>query len=205
MPHSAAWKSPSNTRRRACSSASQVGHSRRSSIGVLTCSSTSNWRAPSSTQPSSPCNADVDSSRARGRHRRLALRWGCRAVGRLEHHPGARWHRSHVGTRCSSLPQAREVLAAALRNTDRTSTSGCTPSRGVIVSTAVQDALALLAANPVAATDDRDLRAARFDAGLAFVHFDVGHGGRGGDISEHADVEETFSAAGAADWSGRNA
>ena len=67
---------------------------------------------------------------------------------------------------------------------------------------AVDDAGALLAAHPVA--EDRELRGARFDAGLAFVHFDAGHGGRGGDISEHADVEEVFSAAGAADWSARN-
>jgi alkylation response protein AidB-like acyl-CoA dehydrogenase len=72
------------------------------------------------------------------------------------------------------------------------------------VSSAADDARALLAAHPVASTNDRELRAARFDAGLAFVHFDVGQGGRAGDIGEQADVEEVFRAAGAADWSGRN-
>jgi alkylation response protein AidB-like acyl-CoA dehydrogenase len=72
------------------------------------------------------------------------------------------------------------------------------------MTTTVDDAQALLARHPVATTDDRDLRAARFDAGLAFVHFDCGHGGRGGDVRDQADVEEVFRAAGAADWSGRN-
>jgi 3-oxochol-4-en-24-oyl-CoA dehydrogenase len=72
------------------------------------------------------------------------------------------------------------------------------------VNSSVADAQALLVAHPVATTADSELRAARFDAGLAFVHFDSGHGGRGGDISEQADVEEVFRAAGSADWSGRN-
>ena len=71
--------------------------------------------------------------------------------------------------------------------------------------TAVSDAQALLAVHPVATTADRDLRGRRAsDAGLAFVHFDTGHGGRGGDISDQADVEEVFRAAGAAEWTGRN-
>jgi alkylation response protein AidB-like acyl-CoA dehydrogenase len=70
--------------------------------------------------------------------------------------------------------------------------------------TAASDARELLAAHPVATTPDRELRAARFDAGLAFVHFDVGFGGRGGAVSEQADVEDVFSAAGATDWSTRN-
>jgi len=70
--------------------------------------------------------------------------------------------------------------------------------------TAVADARELLAAHPVATTPDRELRAARFDAGLAFVHFDAGFGGRGGSISDQVDVEEVFTAAGAADWSARN-
>jgi alkylation response protein AidB-like acyl-CoA dehydrogenase len=72
------------------------------------------------------------------------------------------------------------------------------------VSTAVDDARALIAAHPVESTPDRELRAARFDAGLAFVHFDPGCGGRGGEIAEHAEVEEVFVRAGAADWSARN-
>jgi alkylation response protein AidB-like acyl-CoA dehydrogenase len=70
--------------------------------------------------------------------------------------------------------------------------------------TAVADARELLVTHPVATTPDRELRAARFDAGLAFVHFDVGFGGRSGSISEQADLEEVFTAAGAADWSARN-
>jgi alkylation response protein AidB-like acyl-CoA dehydrogenase len=70
--------------------------------------------------------------------------------------------------------------------------------------TAVADARELLVTHPVATTPDRELRAARFDAGLAFVHFDVGFGGRSGSISDQADVEEVFTAAGAADWSARN-
>jgi alkylation response protein AidB-like acyl-CoA dehydrogenase len=72
------------------------------------------------------------------------------------------------------------------------------------MTSAVEDARALLASHPVATTPDSELRAARFDAGLAFVHFDAGHGGRGGTPSEQADVEEVFGAAGAADWSARN-
>jgi 3-oxochol-4-en-24-oyl-CoA dehydrogenase len=69
---------------------------------------------------------------------------------------------------------------------------------------AVDDARELLAAHPVATTPDRELRAARFDVGLAFVHFETGFGGRGADFSEQADVEDVFAAAGAADWSARN-
>lgn len=61
-----------------------------------------------------------------------------------------------------------------------------------------------LADHPVATTSDRDLRAARFDAGLAFPHFDVGYGGLGLDPSDHARVERAFLAAGATDWSDRN-
>ncbi|GAA1518701.1 acyl-CoA dehydrogenase [Nocardioides humi] len=47
---------------------------------------------------------------------------------------------------------------------------------------------AFLARHPVASTPDRDLRAARYDAGLA----------------EQGEVEAAFLAAGARDWSGRN-
>jgi alkylation response protein AidB-like acyl-CoA dehydrogenase len=69
---------------------------------------------------------------------------------------------------------------------------------------AVDDARALLASYPVGTTPDRVLRAARFDAGLAFVHFDGGCGGRGGEITEQAEVEQVFQDAGAPDWSARN-
>jgi len=61
----------------------------------------------------------------------------------------------------------------------------------------------LLAAHP-ADQDDRALREARFDAGLAFVHFDPGAGGRGLDASLQAEVERRFLAAGHMDWSDRN-
>jgi alkylation response protein AidB-like acyl-CoA dehydrogenase len=70
--------------------------------------------------------------------------------------------------------------------------------------TAADDARALLVAHPVTLTPDRELRAARFDAGLAFVHFDEGCGGRGGEITEQAEVEQVFQDAGAADWGARN-
>ena len=61
-----------------------------------------------------------------------------------------------------------------------------------------------LADHPPAHTDDRDLRPARFDAGLAFVHFDEGFGGLGLDASLQPVVERMFLDAGCADWSSRN-
>ncbi|MHC1561203.1 acyl-CoA dehydrogenase [Actinomycetospora sp. C-140] len=51
---------------------------------------------------------------------------------------------------------------------------------------------------------DRAFREARFDAGLAVIGFDEGHGGRGSDQSMQAAVEECFVAAGAADHSAAN-
>jgi alkylation response protein AidB-like acyl-CoA dehydrogenase len=63
---------------------------------------------------------------------------------------------------------------------------------------------ALLDAFPVASTPDHELRAARFDAGLAFVHFDRGAGGVGADVALHREVEQRFLEAGAIDWSDRN-
>jgi alkylation response protein AidB-like acyl-CoA dehydrogenase len=51
---------------------------------------------------------------------------------------------------------------------------------------------------------DRAFREARFDAGLAVVHFAEGHGGRGLDSSLQTLVEQRFTEAGAADHSGRN-
>ncbi|WP_028938797.1 acyl-CoA dehydrogenase family protein [Pseudonocardia spinosispora] len=61
-----------------------------------------------------------------------------------------------------------------------------------------------LAEHPVERTDDRELRAARFDAGLAFVHFDKGFGGLGLDSSLHPMVEQMFLDAGSEDWMARN-
>ena len=57
-----------------------------------------------------------------------------------------------------------------------------------------------LAEHPVDSTPDRELRAARFDAGLAYVHFDKGYGGLGLDSSLHPLVEQLFSDAGCKDW-----
>jgi alkylation response protein AidB-like acyl-CoA dehydrogenase len=62
----------------------------------------------------------------------------------------------------------------------------------------------LLADHPVASTPDAELRGARFDAGLAFVHFPPGRGGRGLGRQVDAGVERAFLDAGAADWSERN-
>src|SRR5581483_6474591 len=67
---------------------------------------------------------------------------------------------------------------------------------------------AFLAEHPVPPADqpgaDRAFRQARFDAGLAFVHFAEGFGGRGLDSSLHALVERRFAEAGAVDHSARN-
>jgi alkylation response protein AidB-like acyl-CoA dehydrogenase len=57
---------------------------------------------------------------------------------------------------------------------------------------------------PVADTPDYQLRAARFDEGLAFVHFGKGFGGLGLAPSAQAHVESVFTAAGAANWDARN-
>jgi alkylation response protein AidB-like acyl-CoA dehydrogenase len=72
------------------------------------------------------------------------------------------------------------------------------------VSTAVQAARQLLAEHPVATTPDRELRSLRFAAGLAFVHFDEGFGGRNLEPTEQGEVEQVFADAGAQDWSARN-
>ncbi len=71
-------------------------------------------------------------------------------------------------------------------------------------SSAVGDARGLLAAHPVAATADRELRGLRFDAGLAFVHFDNDYGGRGLAPGLQSAVEQVFDEAGCEDWSARN-
>jgi alkylation response protein AidB-like acyl-CoA dehydrogenase len=61
-----------------------------------------------------------------------------------------------------------------------------------------------LTEHPPETTDDRELRAARFDAGLAYVHFDKGFGGLGLDSSLHPMVEQLFLDAGCEDWLPRN-
>jgi alkylation response protein AidB-like acyl-CoA dehydrogenase len=58
--------------------------------------------------------------------------------------------------------------------------------------------------HPVASTPDRELREARFDAGLAFVSHEPGFGGLAADPALQPIVDEAFAQAGAADWSGRN-
>ena len=67
------------------------------------------------------------------------------------------------------------------------------------------DVDALLRAYPPGQTSDTDLRGARFDDGLATVHFRAGDGGRGLDPALQATVEAQFLAAGAVDWWERNA
>ena len=61
-----------------------------------------------------------------------------------------------------------------------------------------------LAEHPVDSTPDRELRGARFDAGLAFVHFGKGFGGLGLDSSCQGMVERMFLDAGAEEWLSRN-
>jgi alkylation response protein AidB-like acyl-CoA dehydrogenase len=61
-----------------------------------------------------------------------------------------------------------------------------------------------LTEHPPETTDDRELRAARFDAGLAYVHFDKGFGGLGLDSSLQPKVEQLFLDAGCEDWLPRN-
>lgn len=51
---------------------------------------------------------------------------------------------------------------------------------------------------------DCAFREARFDAGLALVHFDEGFGGQGQDPTMQSIIEECFAAAGAADHTARN-
>jgi alkylation response protein AidB-like acyl-CoA dehydrogenase len=58
--------------------------------------------------------------------------------------------------------------------------------------------------HPVDSADDRTLRGARFDAGLAFPHFEFGLGGRNLKPSTYREVEDLFLAAGAADFADRN-
>jgi alkylation response protein AidB-like acyl-CoA dehydrogenase len=62
----------------------------------------------------------------------------------------------------------------------------------------------LLSRFPVAETEDRVLRGARFDEGLAFVHFDEGCGGLGLAPRLQPIVDEVFSAAGCPEWHAKN-
>jgi len=62
----------------------------------------------------------------------------------------------------------------------------------------------LLRRFPPGAAPDVALRGARFDAGLATVHFREGDGGRGLDPAVQGPVESRFLAGGAVDWSDRN-
>jgi alkylation response protein AidB-like acyl-CoA dehydrogenase len=55
----------------------------------------------------------------------------------------------------------------------------------------------LLAAHPPDTTDATTFLGAQFDAGLAYVHFPVGHGGLGGDPGLQAIVDQRLGAAGA--------
>lgn len=63
---------------------------------------------------------------------------------------------------------------------------------------------AFFATHDIATSPDRLIRAARFDAGLAFVHFPRGLGGLGLDSSLQAESENAFQQAGSPDWSARN-
>ncbi|MCU1656995.1 MAG: mmgC 21 [Pseudonocardiales bacterium] len=69
---------------------------------------------------------------------------------------------------------------------------------------ATEAAEAFLGEHPVGPTSDQEQRGARFDAGLAIVHFDTGSGGRGWDAGEQPAVDEVFLRAGCPDWSARN-
>jgi alkylation response protein AidB-like acyl-CoA dehydrogenase len=75
------------------------------------------------------------------------------------------------------------------------------PSDEATVERLVKD---FLTEHPPETTDDRELRAARFDAGLAYVHFDKGFGGLGLDSSLQPMVEQLFLDAGCEDWLPRN-
>ena len=73
-----------------------------------------------------------------------------------------------------------------------------------MTSTAVADARRLLLDHPVRETADRELRGLRFDAGLAFVSFDEGYGGRNLEPTEQSAVDEVFADAGSPEWGARN-
>ncbi|TYL55553.1 acyl-CoA dehydrogenase [Nocardioides sp. BGMRC 2183] len=78
------------------------------------------------------------------------------------------------------------------------------PSAAPAVAQVPAEVTDFLAAHPVAGTDDRELRGARFDRGLAMPHFAPGRGGLGWSSALSGAVEATFLQAGAEDWSARN-
>ena len=55
----------------------------------------------------------------------------------------------------------------------------------------------LLIEHPPGTSDPTEFFRARFDAGLAWVHYPVGCGGRGADPEQHRAVEEALDDAGA--------
>src|SRR6185437_16531025 len=55
----------------------------------------------------------------------------------------------------------------------------------------------LLVGHPPGRSDPTEFFGARFDAGLAWVHYPVGCGGRGADPKQHRAVEEALDDAGA--------
>ncbi|CAN3128005.1 Acyl-CoA dehydrogenase family protein [Mycobacterium sp. smrl_JER01] len=73
----------------------------------------------------------------------------------------------------------------------------------VLQSDLVRMAEQLLTAQPSGA-DERHVREARFDAGLAFVNFRVGDGGLSAPQSAQAAVDAVFTAAGYSDWRDAN-
>jgi alkylation response protein AidB-like acyl-CoA dehydrogenase len=68
----------------------------------------------------------------------------------------------------------------------------------------VRQARDLLRRFPPASTSDRHLREARFDEGLAFVHFRPGCGGQAAHPSAQAAVDDVFTSAGCDDWRDAN-
>ena len=106
------------------------------------------------------------------------------------------------------LPAAhRARLAAALGLVSSATRAPATPIAEVPradVTLAEEMVAEFFVEHPVATTDDRALREARFDAGLAVIGFDRGAGGLGLDSSQQGRVEELFTRAGCPDWTQRN-
>ena len=100
----------------------------------------------------------------------------------------------------ATIPEAPP--SAAHSSTDR-------PADARSIEEAIEEVIAeFLVDHPVADSGDhqadRALREARFDAGLAMVHFAPGYGGRGLDAALQAVVERRFAEAGCPDHSARN-
>lgn len=104
---------------------------------------------------------------------------------------------------------ARSRLAELVAVTDAAPTSDVTESEGDEETASIDDAVARFlhehpVPDPADREADRQFRQARFDAGLAVIHFSEGHGGRGLDPAAQARVEDLFVHAGAADHIERN-